>query len=618
MATSAEIRQQLFTALRRDLIGPDAQELARSHEQLAQPPSVWYTTGFLVPHVFQQEADRLTTPENASYTDMAGEDASLEAAHRLEKGDTDDDAADALDPASVRRSWFPSSLGLSFIVERGAQLEALATWGDYEAPPKGEEDKLWIRSPRRASQPLCIAGPGSSDDIPLEQGPPGMCLRWIARQAPSQLGYPADQLSVSLFLLNKRQPPTTDQIRHRDPLTAFQAELTLRCAQGFPARRDALQTASNQDSDQALAALQYRNDHCFASGHNVAVLASGIDPERPDRVTTLTTTWLPTAEVMRVLPEPPEPLQQLLPMGMEALAEGCEDADGLIASLLPMVTAYRDWIAGQHRVPQADAALQFTAEQLKTRAQECATRIEAGIQLLSDPLVCEAFRTMNLVMAQAQRQRLAFGTGLSPTEIGSAPGTRLPSWRFFQLAFVLMNLRGLAEPGSEAGREDRETVGLLFFPTGGGKTEAYLGLAAFNPGASPSPPSGHRIGRGHGPDALHAAAADARSARPRRHLDLRPGAGAAPTQGVRPPLPAGRVAVRDRHVGGQGRHPQQTGRTGRRRSQLHPRPAQQMAVRPGTQSDSGGNLPLVQPTVASLGFSPVAAQRTQTTGDLLP
>ena len=50
-----------------------------------------------------------------------------------------------------------------------------------------------------------------------------------------------------------------------------------------------------------------------------------------------------------------------------------------------------------------------------------------------------------------------------------------PAWRAFQLAFLLMNLRGIAEPS----HADREVVDLLFFPTGGGKTEAYLGLAAF-------------------------------------------------------------------------------------------------------------------------------------------
>src|SRR5207302_11402582 len=54
-------------------------------------------------------------------------------------------------------------------------------------------------------------------------------------------------------------------------------------------------------------------------------------------------------------------------------------------------------------------------------------------------------------------------------------GIETPRWRAFQLAFLLLNLPGLADPRDP----NRATVDLLFFPTGGGKTEAYLGLAAF-------------------------------------------------------------------------------------------------------------------------------------------
>jgi hypothetical protein len=54
-------------------------------------------------------------------------------------------------------------------------------------------------------------------------------------------------------------------------------------------------------------------------------------------------------------------------------------------------------------------------------------------------------------------------------------GIENPEWRAFQLAFMLLNLPGLADPRDP----NRTTVDLLFFPTGGGKTEAYLGLAAF-------------------------------------------------------------------------------------------------------------------------------------------
>ena len=185
MATSAAIRQHLVDALGLDLIGPSWDDVARRHEQLPQPPSVWYTTGFLVPHVFEQEAGRTTEDEQLSFADLAGEEPSNGASNRLEKQEKDDDANDALDQANTRRSWFPSSLGLSFILEKGSTLEATVSWGDYSAPADGAEEKLWSRTPQRQNVKISIDRPDTSPDIPLEGQPQGLCLRWIARPPPT-------------------------------------------------------------------------------------------------------------------------------------------------------------------------------------------------------------------------------------------------------------------------------------------------------------------------------------------------------------------------------------------------------------------------------------------------
>ncbi len=135
----------------------------------------------------------------------------------------------------------------------------------------------------------------------------------------------------------------------------------------------------------------------------------------------------------------------------------------------PFVSQYRAWIDSQKaKIPKSPKKRRETAELLLQRAKVAAGRIEQGIVLLNDPVCLEAFRVANRAMARAARQRQGVFEGNDPSTIK-------PAWRPFQLAFLLMNMPGIADPK----QSDREIVDLLFFPAGGGKTEAYLGLAAF-------------------------------------------------------------------------------------------------------------------------------------------
>ncbi len=181
---------------------------------------------------------------------------------------------------------------------------------------------------------------------------------------------------------------------------------------------------------------------------------------------TVRTVWLPGAGVERVAPEniPGAELR------MEALGS-LPDAGAANVALASLVVHYREWIDGQRRAlePTLTPRRRETAEELLRRALLAADRIEAGIALLQDPHVFEAFRVANRAMAGSGRRRQSILRGMAPSDVDA------PSWRPFQLAFLLMNLRGIADPL----HIDREVVDLLFFPTGGGKTEAYFGLAAF-------------------------------------------------------------------------------------------------------------------------------------------
>ena len=102
-----------------------------------------------------------------------------------------------------------------------------------------------------------------------------------------------------------------------------------------------------------------------------------------------------------------------------------------------------------------------TAEQLLDYATVAADRLASGVAMLGqDAYLLDAFRVANRAVTRDLHQRL--GDQIEPEG---------PRWRSFQLAFLPLNLPGLADPRDPR----RETVDLLFFPTGGGKTEAYLG-----------------------------------------------------------------------------------------------------------------------------------------------
>ena len=177
------------------------------------------------------------------------------------------------------------------------------------------------------------------------------------------------------------------------------------------------------------------------------------------------TRWIPGAQVERVAPAKIEGAE----LGMEALASLKDGAEAR-AKMIALVDRYREWITAQKgTAPTKPKKRKDTADDLLKDAGVAAKRIEAGIALLADPVILDAFRTANKVMAAAHRRRFGAMQKQDPAQLEP------PKWRPFQLAFFLMNLCGVADPANA----DREVVDLLFFPTGGGKTEAYLGIAAF-------------------------------------------------------------------------------------------------------------------------------------------
>lgn len=462
---SYEIRDSLADAMTVDLVGPDASRgLGIPDEELTQMPSKWYLTGFLVP---------IDAPN-----DQRGE--ILENDELDEQGDTkatDDNTTP--EKRAARISYFPSAVGLTTIVpEEAENLNVIARWGDYlqgEREQIADEDQedadstvdekgkrtfwLWrrvaheeiltLKIPDRPAKPVRVPIPnGNGLFIEISSRPISV---YVEGEVPEGLR------SVSVFLINNRKPAPDCS---KDVSFAFQAQIELQCDAPFHPRPD-LSEYSSDETDGRIADLQYRDVYDYATGHGCA--AEPVDAVN-GKCFAVRTCWIPRHEVEKVAPATIPGVE----LSMDALA-GLADAVDARSKLIALVTEYRKCLENQkNMLAGLSTKRREVAELLLERAEYVATRIEQGIDILNDPLCLEAFRLMNQVMSDSARQRHGVMQNRDPVEIK-------PHWRPFQLAFVLMNLVGIAD----SKHDDRRCVDLLFFPTGGGKTEAYLGLSAF-------------------------------------------------------------------------------------------------------------------------------------------
>jgi len=438
-----------------------------------------------------------------------GTQASATVQVRGEEPDVDKpapEAHDVVDQEPSRAMLFPSSLGMSFAVEPGAEaIRATATWGEYrrvdnptpedERPAWQQDDKFnrcWQRTPQSAEAVIPLT---DGDLEPADFDAVHGTVRLAGNCSTSASGYRL----VTLFLHNRQELPGANP----DEAWLFQPTLEVSSVDGtavFAGRAEAVGNGSstspgNPDaSERARLDMTYRRRVEFARGHAASV-TSVPSPDTPTRTDRIATTYLPSQEIRRTAPASPADTAHLAGVvtDMGRLAE--LPADELQQALSPLADGYARWLEEQASTLDTDPTLvghREAAEDALYEADLVAQAIGEGIALLvdgSDALA--AFRFANASMAEQRLRTDAIRArrdgdqrelldildefrGQSDAS-GENPHTR---WRPFQLAFVLLNLAALADPAHASRSSDTAPVDLLFFPTGGGKTEAYLGLVA--------------------------------------------------------------------------------------------------------------------------------------------
>lgn len=520
-------RDAVLRALREELVGPcplgqeidcaqdihleDAEAAYRPYRQLGSgeeilqrdSPTKRYGVGVLYPMEVLVAPDELDAqlpppdelaapqpPENARETLAPSavqdcEEIVARAEFRLPEADSDD-----FDLSSAN-TYKPSSMAVSLLVylPQGAVLDVVATGGRYALLPVmlvGREREWWLRSPVRLEShfhredfPASNAYVISRD--PVRQNVDNLDVRIEVFARPYQSC--PDEFLITVCLVNRQ--PAGGRL---DLLSLFQSRIDVRLKPGSPGAILPYPTAAPLDSEERSQDLLYRDKLTFAVGHGCAADWTRSAATTADSVSA---ECLPIFETPSTTPDIRSCSGQPLFASMRLLSGIDSDSDGT-EQLEAIVSEYAAWIAVQRdRIPGLSARMQETAEAHMDQCSEAARRMRDGLSLLaSDPQVRRAFQLANLAMvAQQVRSRreartvsfdhdastLLFAEPYESLDLNSERA-KSSKWRAFQIAFILAALRSTAD----AGDADRERVELIWFPTGGGKTEAYLGLAAFS------------------------------------------------------------------------------------------------------------------------------------------
>jgi hypothetical protein len=246
--SSSEIRERLVRALELDLVGPwHGHHLAEERIPGWIRPSNWYLTGFLIPSG--------TPPEKAA-DDDEDDDFELvaESAGLAEESNDDRKAA--------KKGFFPSSMGLSFLVPKEApSIDVVVRWGDYvEAELPGSDGKpasAWQRRPREEALllPLTASSEPTVRDIPQSGGLQLHLVVQPITASENEAHIPRGTRSVSVFLVNRRPPVAAEQGK-ADLAYAFQPGIEVVCRPAFVPRPD-LRGAHAAEWDEQVADLHY-------------------------------------------------------------------------------------------------------------------------------------------------------------------------------------------------------------------------------------------------------------------------------------------------------------------------------------------------------------------------
>lgn len=496
MNSDTQIRRKMIEELIKEVRGPRYGE----NEIISYDPWIEYLSGVVIPKSWEeQESDKSPDQEIIIETDdIAQEDSSKT-----------DDVITATPSNRLTPKSFIKSFGISFSIEiENPKLQICSTWGRYLKDSEHKEayglngnknlvssDKdVWHRYSFGEIFEIDINEDDVDDDtIEKEYNGKELVITKTLKNPDSEInldddGYvniyikrlkvSDDNYSISVYMINDLSYDEQGYEPHPDiEKCLFQPSIRIICEEGIRAQHMELLNESEQELD-----FLYRNRPTVAFGHMCSAVWKKIDYFNKFDIDVLWPDYsirsskngdyekfLKSDIRSEFVPLYPVALPKLdlyeneLLSGDELNAEYLANCspNKIHDILIKLLKLYRDWIEENESEPVDEKYLNI-AKKILADEYGALDRMKKGLKLIRDnPLIYTAFCFANKAIALQNTW-------------GKDDDAEF-KWRPFQIAFFLMNIEDIWDENSD----NRDILDLLWIPTGGGKTEAYLGIMAF-------------------------------------------------------------------------------------------------------------------------------------------
>lgn len=443
------VRDEVVDYLLRDLYGPYGGETEILKDYGNDSPLKRYATGILYPGELKFSDE----------DDDGGSEVIFGSADEFE-------GSLALSNVSM-----PSCYGITFTCHSEVKTFSLkVSCASYVRNQDDDGNKVWKRIPHEFKKEIQIQRENLTSE-PME-----VCRRlyaYVRFRRPSKDG----DCSITVYLINRNAPgqdeedASTRRNAKFDPdeqakCSFFQVKFWVEESDGsFPFIERRASNLHKIDDEQKSVQLLYSHRKSYGVGHGCSVTWG---KSEDGKVGSISSSFIPSYDTYPLVP----PQDLGLPDFYLKEISNCnfEQLECLFAKV---ADKYEEWIdqAEIEKFPKVEDVFVRVAEEQFKLCRDSVIRIRRGIESLKDPVILEAFRLAH----QAMLIVFAHGKWKKDEFDGKPDYDGALKWYPFQIAFILQCLESTARPNSE----DRDVADLLWFPTGGGKTEAYLGLTAF-------------------------------------------------------------------------------------------------------------------------------------------